>query len=295
MFSYESEFGVYAIRMKIHIARSNKPGHTAGWEAKNRVTSLSERQVQIAELVREEGFLTVDGLADKFGLTAQTIRRDLNTLCDHSLVRRRHGGVEPPPDTGNLAYGSRQILARSAKQAIAREVARHVPNGASLTFSIGTTPELAAQALLQHESLRVFTNNLNIAMLACSNETFEVVIAGGRLRNGDRDILGIGLESFFTSYMVDIGIFGVAGVDSHGTLLDFHEEEVRARQLIRENSRSTFLVLDHTKFHRVAHVRGGHICEATKVFCDARPPEPIVEMLAEKGGELVICGGGAGT
>jgi DeoR family glycerol-3-phosphate regulon repressor len=259
------------------------------------VTSLSERQVQIAELVRDKGFLTVDRLADRFGLTAQTIRRDLNRLCDHSLVRRRHGGVEPPPETGNLAYGSRQILARRAKQAIAREVAKHVPDGASLTFSIGTTPELVAQALVNHQGLRVFTNNLNIAMLACANKTFEVFIAGGRLRNSDRDILGIGLEKFFTSYMVDIGIYGVAGVDSQGTLLDFHEEEVRARQLIRENSRTNFLVLDQTKFHRVAHVRGGNICEATKVFCDAAPPRPIVNLLEDKGGQLIICGKGASS
>ena len=254
--------------------------------------TLSERQVQIAELVRDEGFLTVDVLAEKFRLTTQTIRRDLNALCDHSLVRRRHGGVEPPPETGNLAYGSRQILARREKQAIAREVAKHVPNGASLTFSIGTTPELVAEALLHHEGLRVFTNNLNIAMLACSNPEFEVLIAGGRLRNSDRDILGTGIEGFFASYMVDIGIFGVAGVGENGTLLDFYEGEVRARQLIRENSRSTFLVLDHSKFHRTAHVRGGDIREVTKVFCDAPPPDRIVEMLAESGSELVICGGG---
>jgi DeoR family glycerol-3-phosphate regulon repressor len=254
--------------------------------------ALSERQVRIAELVREEGFQTVEVLARKFGLTAQTIRRDLNTLCDHSLVRRRHGGVEQPPETGNLTYGSRQILARRAKQAIAREVARHVPNGASVTFSIGTTPELAAEALLRHDRLRVFTNNLNIAMLTCSNPTFEVFIAGGRLRNGDRDILGIGMENFLSSYMVDIGIYGVAGVDENGTLLDFYEEEVRARELIRQNSRATFLVLDESKFHRAAYVRGGHIKDATKVFCDARPPERIVEMLAESGTELVICNGG---
>ena len=255
--------------------------------------ALSERQVRIAELVREEGFQTVETLARKFGLTPQTIRRDLNILCDHNLVRRKHGGVEQLLETRNLAYGSRQILARRAKQAIAQEVARYVPNGASVTFSVGTTPELTAEALLHHDRLRIFTNNLNVAMVACSNSTFEVFVAGGRMRNADRDILGIGMESFLSSIKVDIGIYGVAGVDESGTLLDFYEEEVRARKLIRENSRATFLVLDHTKFDRAANVRGGHICDATKVFCDMRPPEQIVKMLADSQSELVICGGGS--
>ena len=250
---------------------------------------LSDRQAEIAELVREHGFLSVDTLSERFDVTTQTIRRDLATLCDHGLARRRHGGIERPTNLKNLSYGSRQILARGAKLAIGRQVAGHVANGASLAFSIGTTPQVVAEALLQHERLRIFTNNLNIAMLACENSTFEVNIVGGRIRNSDRDVLGPGMEDFLSSYIVDIGVYGVAGVAEDGTLLDFYEEEVRARRLIQDNSRSTFLVLDQSKFGRPAHVRGGNIGEATKVFCDSRPPERIVELLDRSGTELVVC------
>ena len=76
----------------------------------------------------------------------------------------------------------------------------------------------------------------------------------------------------------------------HGTLLDFNENEVRARQLIHENSRTTMLVLDHSKFGRTAHVRGGQIGQASKVFCDTRPPDSIVEVLEDSDSELLICG-----
>ena len=253
---------------------------------------LSERQVQITELLREDGFLSVEALAERYGVTTQTIRRDLTTLCDYGLARRRHGGIEKPAEVGNLTYGSRQILARSAKQAIAHEVARRIPDNASVAFSIGTTPEVVAAALLHHKGLRVYTNNLNIAMLACANPSFEVNVAGGRVRNSDNDILGPGMESFLSSYIFDFGIYGVAGVDEHGTLLDFYEEEVRARRLIHENSRTTILVLDHSKFGRTAHVRGGQISEAHTVFCDARPPDRIMEILGQSGTQLVICGEG---
>lgn len=251
---------------------------------------LSERQVEITELLREEGFLAVESLAEQFSVTTQTIRRDLTTLCDYGLARRRHGGIERRAEAGNLAYGSRQILARGAKQAIAREVARHIPDNSSVAFSIGTTPEVVASALLHHHGLRIFTNNLKIAMLACTNPTFEVNIAGGRVRNSDNDILGPGMETFMSSYIFDFGIYGVAGVGGRGTLLDFYEEEVRARQLIHENSRATILVLDHSKFSRTAHVRGGQIGDATKVFCDTRPPDNIVKILERSGSQLVNCG-----
>ncbi len=190
---------------------------------------------------------------------------------------------------GNMAYAWRQILNQEAKQVIALEVARHVPNSVSVAFSIGTTPEIVSKALLAHNHLRIFTNNLNIAMLACSNPTFEVTVAGGRLRNEDRDVMGNGMEALFEAYKVDIGIYGVAGVDEDGTLLDFYEEEVRARRIIRENSRQAYLVLDYSKFGRAAHVRGGRIDEAAKIFCDRMPPQPILDMIRQSGAQLILC------
>ncbi|MFH1153000.1 MAG: DeoR/GlpR family DNA-binding transcription regulator [Pseudomonadota bacterium] len=255
----------------------------------DRSLPLSERQARMAEMIRQQDFIRVEALARQFNVASQTIRRDLNLLCERGIARRTHGGVQRLEAPGNMAYAWRQILNSEAKQAIAREVGLHVPNGVSVAFSIGTTPEIVFKALLSHEHLRIFTNNMNIAMLACANPTFEVTIAGGRLRNEDRDVLGAGMEAMFRAYKVDIGIYGAAGVDEDGTLLDFYEEEVRARQIIRENSRNVFLVFDQTKFGRAAHVRGGRIDEATKVFCDLKPPEPICAMIQRSGAQLVVC------
>jgi DeoR family glycerol-3-phosphate regulon repressor len=250
---------------------------------------LSERQAHIAEMIRQTDFIRVEDLAGHFQVTTQTIRRDLKMLCELGITRRVHGGVQRINTPGNVAYAWRQILNHDAKRIIARKVAQHVPNGVSIAFSIGTTPEIVSKALLAHNSLRIFTNNLNIAFLACSNPSFEVTVAGGRLRNQDRDVMGSGVESLFGAYKVDIGIYGVAGVDEDGTLLDFYEEEVRARQIIRENSRSSYLVLDHSKFGRAAHVRGGRIDEATKIFCDRKPPVPILQLICRSSSQLILC------
>jgi len=250
---------------------------------------LSKRQAQIAEMIHHQDFISVEALALHFAVTTQTIRRDLNYLCDQGIARRRHGGVQKVNPNGNLSYVWRQILNSDAKQQIARAVAGHIPHGVSLAFSIGTTPEIVSRELLKHENLRLFTNNLNVAMVACANPTFEVSIAGGRLRNEDRDVLGAGMESLFRAIKVDIGIYGVAGVDDDGALLDFYEEEVRARQIIHANCRQAYLVLDHAKFGRAAYVRGGHISEANKIFCDRRPPDDIVALIDQSRAELIIC------
>lgn len=252
---------------------------------------LTPRQSEIVKLVKARGFVSVELLAEKFAVTTQTIRRDINRLSELGLLRRVHGGVDEPATPNNIAYNARKILNLDAKAKIASVVSAEIPDGASLGFSIGTTPEMVAQALDTHEGLKVYTNNINVAIAALKNPLTDVTIAGGRLRHGDRDVLGLQAEKFFKGYKFDIGVFGVAGVDPDGTLLDFHEDEVSARQAILANCRQSFLVLDHSKFGRHAHVRGGWITDVTKVFVDQEPPEEIAAIIARSPAELVICNG----
>ena len=248
----------------------------------------TERQAGIVELVRADGFRTIEQLAERFVVTPQTIRRDVNALCDEGLLRRRHGGVEPALEHENIAYRARKVLNVNDKRKIAALVAREIPNGASLFFSIGTTPELVANALLQHRDLRIFTNNLNVAYVAATNDSFEVTLIGGRLRNRDRDVLGPEVEAFFNSYKVDYGIFGVGGIDPDGSLLDFDEQEVRARSAILKNARKSYLVADHTKFGRNAVVRGGSLLDVSAFFTDCPPPDHITRIIEKSGVTLHV-------
>lgn len=247
-----------------------------------------DRARAIVELVRAEGYQTIEALAGQFGKTTQTIRRDVNQLCDRGLLRRRHGGVALPPEGENLAYPARQVLDIEAKRRIAGLVAAAVPDGASLFFGIGTTPEQCAIALAGHQSLRVMTNNLNAALALSRNPGCEIIVAGGRLRNLDRDVVTGEAHGFFARFAVDIGIFGVGGVADDGTLLDFSEDEVRIRQELARHCRQRFLVLDHSKFGRGATVRGGHITDASAVFTDRPVPAAIAAQLQAARTQLVV-------
>ncbi|MCP5768132.1 DeoR/GlpR family transcriptional regulator, partial [Klebsiella pneumoniae] len=76
------------------------------------------------------------------------------------------------------------------KERIARKVASQIPNGATLFIDIGTTPEAVAHALLNHENLRVVTNNLNVANTLMQKDDFRIILAGGELRSRDGGIIG---------------------------------------------------------------------------------------------------------
>ncbi|MEO0977510.1 MAG: DeoR family transcriptional regulator, partial [Pseudomonadota bacterium] len=103
---------------------------------------ISKRQAEIADLVQKTGFASVEDLAERFDVTTQTIRRDVNGLCELGMLRRTHGGVEPPAPASNIHYSTRQILNLREKQQIASVVADRIKNHQSLACSIGTTPEI---------------------------------------------------------------------------------------------------------------------------------------------------------
>ncbi len=178
------------------------------------------------------------------------------------------------------------MLNRDAKQSIAAAVATRVRDGEAVSLGIGTTPQCVAEALLGHRRLRIVTNNLPLALIVGQNSDFTLAIAGGAVRGGDLDVCS---PAFFTTYKVDVAIFGVAGVDPDGSLLDFSEDEVRVREAMLRNCRRSYLVLDSSKFARPAHVHGGRIEDVTAVFCDADPPSGIRRIIDQSGVEFVRC------
>src|SRR5690606_26117215 len=107
----------------------------------------SLRQAKIVELARQQGEVTVDGLVAAFAVTPQTIRKDLNALCDRGALRRTHGGAMHPSGVENVEYEARRQIAPSEKRAIGQAAAALIPENASLFINIGTTTEAVGQAL----------------------------------------------------------------------------------------------------------------------------------------------------
>jgi DeoR family glycerol-3-phosphate regulon repressor len=253
---------------------------------KSRTVAL--RQSKIVDLVRGQGFVSIDALAQTFMVTPQTIRRDINELSKKGLVHRHHGGAGLPSSVENVAYTTRKMFALAGKIQIARLLARHIPNEASLFLDIGTTTEEVAKALLDHDRLRVITNNLNVAVILSENENFEVIVTGGAVRGRDRGLTGEATIDFIRQFKFDFGVISVSGIDGDGTLLDFDYHEIRVGRAIIETSRKVFLVADHTKFGRQAMVRLCNIREVNALFTDRMPPPEMCEMLAAADVKLYV-------
>ncbi|MBL1422640.1 MAG: DeoR/GlpR transcriptional regulator [Alphaproteobacteria bacterium] len=239
------------------------------------------RQSEILDIVQKQGKVTVDGLSKSFNVTVQTIRKDLNELCDSGILRRVHGGAIMASGIENIGYEERRALASDAKDAIAKICVQHIPDGASLFLNIGTSTEAVARALLKHNNLMVITNNLNVANILGNGSNFEVIVAGGILRRADGGLVGEVTADFMRQFKVDYAVIGTSALDEDGDLLDFDFREVKVSQAIIHNARKAFLVSDHSKFERTAPVKIVSLTELDMFFTDKRPSATVCKLCDE--------------
>ncbi|WP_085809191.1 DeoR/GlpR family DNA-binding transcription regulator [Sphingomonas sp. TZW2008] len=229
---------------------------------------VATRHRMILEAARHTGSVSVDTLAETLGVTPQTIRKDLNVLARRSMLSRVHGGAVVTSGVGNLRYAERRLVAAETKDAIGAAAAALVPDGSSLFLTIGSTTEAIARHLTGHRELMVITNNLNVVEILADCPGIEVIAAGGRVRPGDRAVIGALAMDFIRSFRVDYALIGASAIESDGTFLDFDVDEVRVSQTIIAQARKVILTLDSSKLGRPAPVRIGGLGDIDYLVSD---------------------------
>ncbi|TPE47100.1 DeoR/GlpR transcriptional regulator [Maribrevibacterium harenarium] len=213
---------------------------------------MNERQNEILNWVQQCDLLLVEDMVERFGVSSQTIRKDINQLAERHLVRRQHGGIAPVSTAENLPFDNRQLLNSKAKMDIALAVVQIIPNGASVFLGIGTTVEYVAKALVHHKDLQVFTNNLTVAGILSQCQDIYVHMTAGRLRHRHKDLVGSDTLESIRRYYFDYGILGCGGLHTEQGILDFDPEEAAVSRVLVSQCRHPILVADQHKWGRKA-------------------------------------------
>lgn len=256
--------------------------------------NISDRQNDILAAARSQGRVLVDTLALSFAVTPQTIRRDLNELCQRGLLARVHGGAMPANSVSNVGYEDRRHLFTAEKTLIGIAAAAQIPENSSLAINIGTTTEQVARALYSHRDLVVITNNINVVNILTGSPAKELILAGGVVRQSDGGIVGEAAVEFIRQFRVDCAVIGASSLDPDGAILDYDYREVLVARAMITNARRTILVADHQKFERSAPVR---ICDLSDIdiFVTDHPPSDRFMDACNANDVEVVVAEGAGS
>src|SRR5208282_3034359 len=218
------------------------------------------RQAILAE-VRQARAVSAEDLARRFGVSLETIRRDLRGLRDRGLLERVYGGALSIRSTEG-DFATRSTLHSDRKLAIAQLAASLIGPEDTIVIDVGTTALEVARALPPSFRGRVLTNSVPAAMALADRAGIEIQLCGGQLRPGDAACFGSRAEAFFAEFYADKAFLGSGGVHIRAGLTDYHPPEVITRRTIIAQSAASYVLADSSKLGTIAVHR---VCPLSRV------------------------------
>lgn len=204
------------------------------------------RHQAILRRVRVQGAVSVQGLAEEFGVSPSTIRRDLALLSRDGLLRRVRGGGSPiEQDADSFDVVDR----RSAddKDAVAARAAELIEDGQVVCLDIGTTTARLARHL-RGRRLTVITSSLAVVDELRHESAPEVIVLGGVLRSTYQSLVGLLTEQALSQLAANLCFLSTSGVTPSGQVLDTTGIEVAVKRAMLAASDRSVLLADRGKF-----------------------------------------------
>lgn len=251
-----------------------------------------ERQDEIVRIIEASGRARVADLADRFAVSAVTIRKDLRILEDDGRVVRTHGGaIAPGGERPELAFRERERLQRDAKVAIGAAAAARVGDGESIVLDASTTALQMARELKIRSSwhgLTVVTNSITVASELAGHPGVTVLMLGGRVRWEALSVVGPLGDGFFERVNVQKAFLGAAGLTIEAGLTDATEEEAHIKRAMVAAAREVYALVDHTKWGRVASATFCRTDRLQGIISDTAAPPAIVASVRAAGVEVEL-------
>ena len=244
------------------------------------MSDIEDRQQQIALLLREKKQVKTAHLSRRFGVSIETIRKDLLDLQGQGVLVRVHGGARISPAGRESAYDRRRLYNQRAKDLIALEAAAGFEGGSVIYLDYGTTTYALAAALQRLERrVTVVTNSLPIAGLLADSATIDTIVLGGMLRGNERSLFGPIAERAMDTLYMDVGFFGCAGLHHEAGLTNHHALEAALSQKAMTHCGSVVALADADKFGTIAVNRSSPLSAIDLLITDQAPPSDLAAAL----------------
>ncbi|MFD2092907.1 DeoR/GlpR family DNA-binding transcription regulator [Blastococcus deserti] len=250
-----------------------------------------ERQQAIAAMVADRGRLAVTALAEEYGVTTETVRRDLAVLERAGMLRRVHGGAVP---AGALTLvepglGERHRLRKEQKRAIAAAALALLPGAdGSIVLDGGTTTAALAELLPADRRLLAVTSSVPIASRLSMTPGVTLHVLGGRVRGTTQCAVGETTVRALADLRVDVAFVGANGITpGHGLTTPDDAEAAVKRAMVRAGQRVVVLA-DSSKLGREHLVRYAEIEDVDVLVTDDGAEPGVVAELEKAGVEVVL-------
>jgi DeoR/GlpR family transcriptional regulator of sugar metabolism len=263
--------------------------------------SKHERWNALLELLAANGRLDVEEAASTVGVSAATIRRDLDELAEQQMLVRTRGGAVAHGVSFELPLRYKSSRNASEKQRIAAAVADLIDEGAVVGLNGGTTTTEVGRALALRVAggrqpdrssgdaprLTVVTNALNIASELTVRQQIKIVLTGGVARPQTYELVGPLTAGVLHQIALDVAVLGVDGIDPRLGVMTHQEDEASISRLFAERAQRVVVAADSSKIGRRAFARICDLSALDVLVTDKGIPADTVDRLTDAGVKVI--------
>ncbi|MCJ7738618.1 MAG: DeoR/GlpR family DNA-binding transcription regulator [Anaerolineae bacterium] len=250
----------------------------------------AERLLRVTEILhsKDKGIVSASELQEHLGVSATTIRQDLDRLESMGFLKRIRGGaISQQADEEWMPFAARRPVRLQEKQAIGWAAAQLVQDGDVILLDMGTTTPFIARNLTQKKGVTVITNSIAVADESTHVPNVKTIILGGEFTAKERATFGPQLIQELTNYAVDKFFMSAAGFSIKHGITDPSATETQLRRVMTEAAREIILVADSSKWR----VDSGHTIVALhnidKLVVDDNLSADAIQAITSEGVEVL--------
>lgn len=233
-----------------------------------------ERKNKIFEILRKDGRVLVNNLSTMFGVTEETIRRDLEKLEKEGVAKKSYGGAILVENANvDLPYIVRKEAHVQGKEYIAEVISNLIEDGDRIMLDASSTAVFVARCLKNKKNLTVITNSIEILIELSEIDGWKIFSTGGTLREGSLSLVGYQAEKMISTYHVDKAIFSCKGIDMEKGITDSNEMDAHIKNLMIGSANRKILAVDSSKFGKISFTKIDDFKEIDLVVTDLEPEE----------------------
>ncbi len=243
-----------------------------------------ERRNLILEKLQEEKRVVVSELSQLYGVSEETIRRDLDKLDRDGLAIKSYGGAVINENTSiDMPFNVRKKKNVTGKQKMAELVAELIQDGDHIALDASTTGVFIAKAIKHKERITLVTNSIEVVIELSDVSDWHIISSGGELKEGYLALVGPKAIEGISAYNVEVAIISGKGLDIERGLTDSSEEFAQPKKMMLRSAKHRIVAVDKTKFGKIAFSQIADFSDIDILITDERPGDEWLEVFQKKG------------
>lgn len=249
--------------------------------------AIERRNAILSKLVLE-GKVLVSDLSKEFGVTEETIRRDLEKLDNDGLVHKTYGGAVKADNINlDLPFQVRKQKNVEGKQHIAALIADMIDDGAYLMLDSSTTALCVIKHIMNRKDITIITNSIEILIELCNKSEWNIISTGGTLKEGALSLVGYQAEKMVSGFHVDMALCSCKGIDASIGVTDSNERDSAIKNAMFGSAKKRILAVDSSKFDKASFVKVCDLSSIDTVVTDCEPDGVWLSRFSESGVDII--------